>query len=117
MASTDTTRGLGGALRLPGLPELPVTVLARCAGAETRLVVLLDADDSVELVLARELLTAGLGAPVADGQVQVAPSGGEVRVTAAGLDLVLAAADVAALVGGCGRVIALDDRAGALSGA
>ena len=72
------TRGLGAQLRLDGQPDLSVTVLVRHDAAvphAVRLVVLLDGLDSAEsfeLLVDRDLLTAGLvtGAD-GDGDVQV----------------------------------------------
>jgi hypothetical protein len=98
---TVTTRGFGGTLRLAGQPDLPVTVLLRHTCAEpsaVRAVAVLDEDSSVDLLLERSLLTAGLDAPAEDGDVRVSSAGGDVLVEVGPLGLVLALADVVDLL-------------------
>ena len=97
---TVTTSAVAGALRLSDLPELPVTVLLRHDAADAaavRLVVLLD-EEPVELVVDRELLTAGLVAGAADGDVQVQVVGEQALVGVGDLGLALSLRDLADLL-------------------
>ena len=95
------TRGVGGALRVPGRPDLPVTVLLRAgcgSPAGVRVVVLLGPDDSLEVVVPTSVLRAGLTVPTRDGDLWVSAAGAQVVVEARGLVLVLATADVVDLL-------------------
>lgn len=92
-----TTRGLGALLRLADQPDLPVTVLLRHDAGDAalvRAVVLLDADDAVELRLDRRLLTAGLSAPASDGDVRVSVVGTQVAVAVGDLTVLLGLGDL-----------------------
>ena len=95
------TRGVGGALRVPGRPDLPVMVLLRAgcdAPAVVRVVVLLGTDDSLEVVVPTSALRAGLIAPTRDGEPHVSVVGTEAVVEVRGLALVLATADLVDLL-------------------
>jgi hypothetical protein len=98
---TLTTRGVGGALRLAGAPDLPVTILLRHSSQQPsalRAVVLLGDDESIELVVDRTLLTAGLTAPAEDADVGVSVVGSSVAIAVGELMLLMALADVVDLL-------------------
>jgi hypothetical protein len=93
----DTTRGAAGRLRLAGQPDLPVTVLLRHGSADAalvRLVVLLDAEESVEIAVERALLTAGVRESAADGSVRVHTLGNQVAIEVDALTVLLGLGDL-----------------------
>jgi hypothetical protein len=98
---TLITRGVGGALRLTGSADLPVTVLLRHSSedpAAVRAVVLMDAVESFELLIERSLLTAGLTSPSEDGDVRVSIAGTHAVVAVGELTLLLALTDLVDLL-------------------
>jgi hypothetical protein len=82
--TATVTRALGGLLRADGVPDLWLPVLLRYSPVDpfaVRLVLLLDADSSVEWLLDRDDLARGLREPVGLGDVRVHVEGTDVVVT------------------------------------
>jgi hypothetical protein len=92
-----TTRGVTATLCLTGQPDLTVTALLRHSSENPsllRIVLLLDADEPRELVFDRAMLSAGLTAPVTDGDVTVCVSGSTAVIAIGTLTVLLGLADL-----------------------
>jgi hypothetical protein len=91
-----TTRGVPATLCLTGQPDLTVVALLRHsadAPSAVRTVLLID-DEPLELVFDRAMLSAGLTAPVREGDVSVSVSGTTAVLEVGPLTVLLGLADL-----------------------
>jgi hypothetical protein len=92
-----TTRGVAATLCLTGQPDLTVVALLRHSSevpSALRAVLLLDDEEPLELLLDRAMLSAGLTAPVRDGDVAVSVSGATAVLEVGPLTVLLGLGDL-----------------------
>ncbi|MCW2572656.1 MAG: hypothetical protein JWO88_2714 [Frankiales bacterium] len=96
MSETLTTRGVTAMLRLTGQPDVTVIALLRHSSetpSALRAVLVLD-EEPMELVFDRAMLSAGLTAPVRDGDVAVSVAGTTAVLEVGPLIVLLGLADL-----------------------